>query len=69
MIAGLFQGQQNATQQQSMSNKARIMVKELAKGGMLKGEILDRVYVKSGGCESVDGSKVCNSLCKFFLHG
>ena len=64
VVIGLFQGQQNATQQQLISNKARLMVVELKKGQYIKTEVADRVYVKSGGCESVDGTKVCTIFGK-----
>ena len=63
-VAGLFQGQQNSTQQQLIRNKARLMVVELKKGQYIKIEVADRVYVKSGGCESVDGTKVCTIFGK-----
>jgi len=59
MIAGLSQAQQQATRQQTMANKLRIMVQELANSDVTRGEILDRVYTKCGCVQSLDGTRVC----------
>ena len=50
MVAGLMQAQQNAAAPQSLSNRVRIMVRELEDNpDGLRGELLDQVYTKSGG--------------------
>ena len=58
LIAGLSQQQQSAAAPQLLSNRLRLMHSELAKGVGLRGEVLDRVYTKSGCVVSLDGSKV-----------
>ena len=57
-MSGLLQQQQNASAPQTLSNRIRLMFQDLKQGLSNKGELLDRVYTKSGCVVSLDGSKV-----------
>ena len=63
MVAGLMQAQQNATAQQTLANKVRIMILEIDRSvDKNKGDIINNTYTKSGCTLSVDGSRVCIPL-------
>ena len=60
MVTGLMQAQQNATAQQTLANKVRIMILEIDRSvDKNKGHIINNTYTKSGCTLSVDGSQVC----------
>jgi hypothetical protein len=61
MIAGLQQSAQNASAQQSLSNKVRILSRELSMANT-RMEAIDRTYIKTGCTIGNDGTKVCISF-------
>jgi hypothetical protein len=62
MIAGLLQSAQMAGSATSLTDRARIMLKELQSKRYTKTEVLDRTYVKAGLTPQIDGTKVFLTL-------
>ena len=44
---------------QSLADRSKVLLMELQKETLSKGEVLERVWVKSGCATAVDGAKVC----------
>ena len=53
-----MQAQQNAAQEQTLTNKVELLLQELSRPGISKTEALDRTYRKAGCVASKDGSMV-----------
>jgi hypothetical protein len=58
-LAGQLQAQQNAAQEQTLSNKVQLLLEEIHAEGSSRTECLDKVYIKGGCVPSKDGTMVC----------
>lgn len=58
LLAGQMQAQQNASAEQTLTNKVQLMLEELTNENLTRTEIIDKTYVKGGCTPSKDGTMV-----------